>query len=106
MIRVQKLPDYSVDILFKGEAEGKPDAHPLDRIAVVDYLRHHKQFMVPLAEAVLGRKLGLLAFLCPGLGIGYYLGIGHVTTDIAIGVIKVSMAAARKSSGVTQRQRK
>ena len=103
MIGIQKLADNCIDILFEGKAEGKPDAHALDGISVIDDLRRHEQFMIPLAKAVLAGKLGLLVILCLGFNC---LGIGHVTTDIAIGVIKVSMSAARKSSGVTMRQRK
>src|SRR5690606_37719393 len=61
MVGVEQLPDDGIDALSYGKSEGKPDAHALDRIAIVYDLRSHEQLVIPLAEIFLSRKLGLFA---------------------------------------------
>ena len=105
MIGIQKLPDDAVDVLLDGEAEGEPDAHSLYRVAVINDLPRHQQLMVPLAEVLFGRKLGALP---AGFPFAFVLSIWicHATLDMIKGVIKVSMAAAKRSRGIIQRRRK
>ena len=102
MVGIEKLPDDGVDVLSYAKTEGEPDAHSLDGISVIYDLCRHEKLMIPLAVVALGRQLGLLDVFC----IGFCLGISHVTTDITNGVINVSMIAAKKSRGATQRTSK
>ena len=67
MIRIKKLSDDAVDILLDGEAEGEPDAHSFDRIAVIDNLCQHEQFMIPFAEVLFRGQLGSLRASCSGI---------------------------------------